>query len=126
MRATRLLVFNGTTAREDQQPYGLEGIESLGYDVAVPGRARVPDKVRDVVHHRWGVRIDQPGLREARDADVVLAYLEPNIAYPSLLKRLPGSPMRHTPLVGLFCWAGEELMSGDDPRRARLRRMLAA
>lgn len=124
--STRLLVLNGTSARSEPQPYGLETMEDLGYEIVVPPRARIPRKVRDVVHHRWGVQVGQPGLRAARAADVVLAYLEPNIAYPALASRVPGSPFARRPLVGIFCWAAEELLTADELRRRRLRRMLAA
>ncbi|CAM3665247.1 glycosyltransferase family protein [Nocardioides zeicaulis] len=123
---TRLLVFNGTAARSEPQPYGLETMEGLGYELVVPPPGRVPGKVRDVVHHRWGVQVGQPGLRAARGADVVLAYLEPNIAYPALASRVPGSPLARRPLVGIFCWAAEELRTADKVRRRRLQRMLAA
>ena len=123
---TRLLVFNGTTDRDAPQPFGAEALDRLGYDMVVPGSTPLPRKVRDVAHHRWGVRVDQLGLREARRADLVLAYLEPNIAYPGALRRIPWSPLHRTPLVGMFCWAAEELLTADEQRRRRVKRMLAA
>lgn len=123
---TRLLVFNGTTSRDEPQPFGVEELEGLGHDLIVARGTPLPRKVRDVVHHRWGVRIDQLGWQEARRADLVLAYLEPNIAYPGMLRRIAWSPLGRTPLVGIFCWAAEELRTADEQRRRRLRRMLAA
>ena len=123
---TRLLVFNGTTGRDVPQPFGAEALEGMGHDLIVPRGTPLPARSRDVVHHRWGVRIDQLGWREARRADLVLAYLEPNIAYPGTLRRIPWSPLRRTPLIGIFCWAAEELLTADEQRRRRLRRMLAA
>jgi glycosyltransferase involved in cell wall biosynthesis len=123
---TRLLVFNGTASREEPQPYGLDALESSGYELVIPRATPVPRKVRNVVHHRWGVQLDQLGLRDARRVDLVLAYLEPNIAYPALMSGLSGSPLSRPPLVGIFCWAAEELLTADHLRRQRLRRMLAA
>ncbi|MDR7252135.1 glycosyltransferase involved in cell wall biosynthesis [Nocardioides sp. BE266] len=122
---TRVLVFNSTTTRAEPQPYGLEALEPLGYDLVLPPRAPLPRKVRDVVHHRWGFQVDQLGLRASRRADLTLAYLEPNIAYPAMLRHATPR-MRRTPLVGIFCWAAEELLTADDVRRRRLRRMLSA
>lgn len=120
-----MLVYNGT-ARGEAQPYGADALEDLGYTLTHPRTVAVPSKLREVAHHRFGVRVDRPGLVEASRADLVLAYLEPNIGLPALLRRAAVGPHARLPLAGIFCWAAEDLQSGSEEHRRRVSRMLRA
>jgi len=122
---TRVLVFNGALADEDQ-PYGLQHLAEHGFTLVHPPRGHVPSRVIEAVYHRKHLLLHQPGVLAARKADLVLAYLEPSLGWPALLKGMPGSPLRRLPLVAIVCWAAERLTTADAAARERLLRSLHA
>lgn len=123
----RLLVFNGTHEPDPEQPYGAGMLSDLGVRVLRPGpRAWIPAKLHRLVHHRWGVQLSQVGFALPWRVDAVLAYLEPNMGFPALGKKIPGSTFRSTALWGIFCWAAEDLTSGSEEQRSAALRLLRA
>lgn len=82
-------------------------------------------KVRDVVEHRTGVRLDRwiRSAGAARRADAVLAFLEAELAAPSWARRHRVGPWASTPLVGISCWWAEELVR-EQRQPAEVRRVM--
>jgi hypothetical protein len=112
-------------------PYGVDVIEGLGYEILVPSErplGRVGTKVRDVVEHRSGVRVERAlrGLPAARRADVVVALLEQYAVVPAWFKRHRLAPYRRPPLIALTCWLADDARRGTREDRERLRRRMAA
>lgn len=90
----------------------------LDLHVVAPATGRVHRKLRDVVEHRSGVRMDLlvRGTQAARHADAVLAFLEHHLGGLSWARRHRMPPYARIPAVGISCWWAEELVAGTvDP-----------
>lgn len=94
--------------------------------VLTPASNPIHKKVRDVFEHRLHMPMDL-ALRSTsnlRDADLVFAFLEQFAIFPSALKKRGVSGYRKKPLVALSCWWAEELATGSEEQRERIRRAL--
>jgi glycosyltransferase involved in cell wall biosynthesis len=116
----------------DQQvsgPYCVHLLMDEGIDLMPvrPAEGRVHRKVRDVIEHRSGVRVDLAvrGATSASRSDVVLALLEGMAVLPSMLKQRGLPPYANRPLAAVSCWWAEEIVSGTDADRLRIAHALA-
>lgn len=109
-------------------PYRIDLLQDHGVDlhtVQMPV-SRAHKKLRDVVEHRSGVRVDLAlrGAATARKSDAVLAVLEDKVEFPSLNRRLPFSPYSSARLAVVSCWWAEEILNGTDETRQRIEKIL--
>lgn len=111
-------------------PYGVDRLESLGFTLTgvQPRRGRVLGKVRDVVEHRSGVRVDEAvtAVPLARRADLVLGVFEPRSEFALHLRGRGLPPYAGRPFVFLACWLTEWLRGATPERRAALVRCYGA
>lgn len=109
-------------------PYCVQFLMDEGIDLIPvrPARGRLHRKVRDVIEHRSGVRVDLAarGALTAPGADVVLALLEGMAVLPSSLKQRRLPPYARPPLAAVSCWWAEEIATGSREERERIRRTL--
>lgn len=112
--------------RPAELPYGIEWLErEHGYVLGSPGqsRTRLGRKMRDVVEHRTGLRLQQPvaGLPDAFRSDIVFALMDQYGVVPSWFKehRLP--PYAGRPLVLLACWMAERAATRPELRESLAR-----
>lgn len=110
-------------------PYCVQMLMDEGVDLwtVQPATGRLHRKLRDVVEHRTGVRVDLPlrGLMRTFLVDGVLALLEDKVVLPSRLKQWKIPPYSRKPLSVVSCWWAEELAAGDSATRGRIRTALA-
>lgn len=121
-----LAVWRERHARGEVQgtsPFGVDALEGSGFDLRSPsprpGRWR--RKVRDVVEHRTGAKVEVPlaAARDAAGADVVLALLEQFAVLPAALRRTGLPPYSRPALIALTCWLADDLqgVEGEQARR---------
>jgi glycosyltransferase involved in cell wall biosynthesis len=111
--------------RPGLRPYGMERLEELGYSLrSVP--MNPGGRLATALEHRTGRRFARAVAAHgvARRSDLVLAVLEQWAWAPGMLRRVPGSGYGRTKLVGVACWAAEELSSGDEQRRRQASALL--
>jgi len=87
---------------------------SLDLELVPPASRRAHRKLRDVVEHRSGAKLDLM-LRAAprlRRAEAVLVFLEQHFAALSWARRHRLPPYAGRPVVGISCWWAEELVAG--------------
>lgn len=105
-------------------PYCVQMLMDEGVDLSTvqPATGRLHRKVRDVVEHRSGIRVDLAvrGLLPAFRVDGILALLEDKAILPSLLKRWKIPPYSRMPLSVISCWWAEELATGDEMTRGKI------
>lgn len=89
----------------------------LSLRLVPPATGRAHRKLRDVIEHRSGVRMDLMvrGAPRALHADAVLAFLEPQLTALSWAHRRGLPPYASRPAVGISCWWAQELASGTRP-----------
>ncbi|UEJ81123.1 glycosyltransferase family 4 protein [Brachybacterium halotolerans subsp. kimchii] len=89
----------------------------LSLRLVPPATGHAHRKLRDVVEHRSGVRMDLMvrGAPRALHADAVLAFLEPQLTGLSWVRRRGLPPYASRPAVGISCWWAQELASGTRP-----------
>lgn len=116
----------GAEERPAELPYGIEWLErEHGYVLGSPGQSstRIGRKIRDVVEHRTGLRLQQPvaGLPEAFRSDIVFALMDQYGVVPAWFKehRLP--PYAGRPLVLLACWMAERAATRPELRESLAR-----
>lgn len=107
------------------QPYQVEYLSETGeVDLwLVPTiKARPYLKLRDVIEHRSGLKIDRAlrGIPQVARADAVLAFLEPYLYAPAWLRRRHVWPYSRRPLFGISCWWAHEIANKQrDPAEVR-------
>ncbi len=89
-------------------------------------KLRFHKKVRDLVEHRTGVRVDLAlrGVFAAFRADLVLSILEDKSVLPSLFRQFRVRPYSARPLSVISCWWAEELVNGGRDLQSKIRRAL--
>lgn len=109
-------------------PYCVQMLMDEGVDLwtVQPAKGRFHRKLRDVIEHRTGVRADLSirGLVSAFRVDGVVALLEDKAILPSLLKQWKIPPYSRRPLAVISCWWAEELTTGDEVTRGKIRKAL--
>lgn len=95
----------------------LPDVAPLDLQLVPPAQGAVHRKVRDVLEHRSGVRLDllARAVPRARRADAVLAFLEDQIPALSWMRRSHLPPYSRLPSLGISCWWAEDLASGNRP-----------
>jgi glycosyltransferase involved in cell wall biosynthesis len=90
--------------------------------VVAPARSSLHRKIRDVVEHRLGVKVDLAvrGIPHAFRSAAVLAILEDKAVLPSWLKRHRMPPYSGRSLTVVSCWWAEELVHGSESRRREI------
>lgn len=110
-------------------PYCVQLLMDEGIDLIPvrPARGRIHGKVRDVIEHRSGLRVDLAarGAITAARSDVVLGLLEGMAVLPSLLKQRGLAPYAGRPLAAISCWWAEEIVTGTDEQRTQISKALA-
>lgn len=94
--------------------------------VLTPASHRLHTKIRDVFEHRLHMPMDL-ALRSqhlAKESDVVFAFLESFAVFPSALKARNISAYKKRPLIALSCWWAEEIATGNDEQRSRIKQAL--
>lgn len=105
-------------------PFGVDALEQMGFALRSPspepGRWR--RKLRDVVEHRTGAKVEVPltAARDAADADVVLALLEQFAVLPAALRRRGLPPYARPALIALTCWLADDLQRAEREEARRL------
>lgn len=110
-------------------PYRIDFLLDEGIDLIplTPARGRAHRKVRDVIEHRTGVRVDlaMRGLGWAARADAVLCMLEDKAVLPAALRRRRMPPYARVPIAVVSCWWAEEIAHGSAVARQRIARTVA-
>ncbi|MDR2322647.1 MAG: glycosyltransferase [Microbacterium sp.] len=136
-RVLGLFDHEGVRRGQDRQPvsgrvsgpYRVDLLMDEGIDLVplAPATGRLHRKLRDVVEHRTGVRVDLAlrGLPRAARADAVLCMLEDKAVLPAALRRRRIPPYRSAPLAVVSCWWAEEILHGSPEQRDRIARTVA-
>lgn len=107
-----------------QGPYGIDRLPQFGFNIsgAQPASGVWHRKLRDVLEHRSGMVLDQPGraLTKANSSDLTLGLFEPDSQLAAQLRTNRRPPLRRTPMVMLVCWLTQWLMTADPARRQQL------
>lgn len=110
-------------------PYRVDWIMDEGVDLVItpPVRSRLHRKVRDVVEHRSGVRVDVAlrGALRSRRLDAVLCMLEDKAVLPGAMKARGLPPFARVPLSVISCWWAEEILHGTPETRERIEKATA-
>lgn len=90
--------------------------------VVAPARSSVHRKIRDLIEHRLGVKVDLAvrSVPHAFRSAAVLAILEDKAVLPSWLKRHRMPPYSGRSLTVVSCWWAEELVHGSESRRREI------
>lgn len=109
-------------------PYCVQMLMEEGIDLWTiqPPKGQFHRKIRDVIEHRTGVRMDLAvrGLVAAFRVDGVVSLLEDKAVLPSLLKQWKIPPYSRRPLSVISCWWAEELTTGSEATRRKIRKAL--
>lgn len=109
-------------------PYCIQMLMDEGIDLwtVQPAKGRFHRKFRDIIEHRTGVRADLAvrGLVSVLRVDGVVALLEDKVVLPSLLKQWKIPPYSRRPLSVISCWWAEELTTGGEATRRKIRKAL--
>lgn len=109
-------------------PYCIQMLMDEGVDLwtVQPVKSRYHRKIRDVIEHRTGVKVDLVirGFLSAFRVDGVVALLEDKAVLPSLLKQWKLPPYSRKPLSVISCWWAEELITGSEETRGEIRKAL--
>lgn len=88
--------------------------ECTKLEIISSATASIHLKIRDVIEHRSGVKVDRflRALPRASRTDLTLAFLEDQLTAPSWMRRRGVWPWARQPLAGISCWWAEELRMG--------------
>lgn len=110
-------------------PYEVDALRRAGLDIVVRSNLESPllDRLRRKVEHRTGYSVALPlrGMAAAASADVVVALLEREGAFPSILRRRGVPPYSRRPLVVWSCWLADDIRAASPEHREVLRRRYA-
>lgn len=95
--------------------------------VVPPARFALHKKMRDVIEHRLGIKVDL-ALRSiplAFRSTAVVAILEDKAVLPSWFKRHRLPPYSGRTLTAISCWWAEELLNGSEEQRQQITRTIS-
>lgn len=95
--------------------------------VVPPARSALHKKIRDVIEHRLGIKIDL-ALRSiplAFRSTAVVAILEDKAVLPSWFKRHHLPPYSGRTLTAISCWWAEELLNGTENQREQIKKSIS-
>lgn len=105
-------------------PYRVDLLMGQGIQLrtVAPVGSRLHKKIRDVIEHRLGIRVDLAlrSIPHAFRSTAVLAILEDKAVLPSWFKRRHLPPYSSRTLTTISCWWAEELVNGNESRRKQI------
>lgn len=105
-------------------PYRVDLLTDRGINLRAvpPAGSRLHKKIRDVIEHRLGIRVDLAlrSIPHAFRSTAVLAILEDKAVLPSWFKRHHVPPYSCRTLTVVSCWWAEELVNGSESRRKEI------
>jgi glycosyltransferase involved in cell wall biosynthesis len=115
------------SARSEDRVFGPYRVDLLmdrdiNLRVVAPAGSRLHKKIRDVIEHRLGMRVDLAlrSIPHAFRSTAVLAILEDKAVLPSWFKRHHLPPYSSRTLTTISCWWAEELVNGNENRRKQI------
>lgn len=122
----------GLTAPSEERvfgPYRVDLLMDRGINLRTvpPAGSRLHKKIRDVIEHRLGIRVDIAlrSIPHAFRSAAVLAILEDKAVLPSWFKRHHLPPYCSRTLTVVSCWWAEELVNGNENQRKRIQKTIS-
>ncbi|CAB4937816.1 unannotated protein [freshwater metagenome] len=105
-------------------PYEVDALRTAGLDLVVRSNveSKVVDRLRRKIEHRthYSVALPLTATAAAASADVVVAILEREGAFPSMLRSHHVPPWSRRPLVIWSCWLADDIRAATPEQREAL------
>lgn len=119
--------YRGTKGQSESRVFGPYRVDllmdrNIHLRAVTPAGSRLHRKIRDVIEHRLGVKVDLAlrSIPHAFRSAAVLAILEDKAVLPSWFKRHRMPPYSGRSLTAVSCWWAEELINGSESRRREI------